>query len=229
MAITPERRKELCLKGEKGEPETLEELICKAYAYAVAARVTIEDIERGKFLIPGKGKKRNISPAGHAARTKFIKGEYKIRSILEEELEKMGIGDACHYCAGTEELQTEHLIPRSRGPKSPEDDPVTHKLVEGAENLIRACRNCNGAREKGGKDLMRWMREKESFPPVLVLTRYLKWIEKYCEAKGIMEKPLQEIREEGVGLPFDVDCIPYKSRHYPDPGKLRLRAAADGV
>lgn len=74
---------------------------------------------------------------------------------------------------------------------------------------------------------MKWMMEKNRFPPVFILTRYLKWIEEYCEVKGIMEKSLQEIREEGVCLPFDVDCIPYKSKHYPaDPGELRLRAVA---
>ncbi|MDD9869959.1 MAG: hypothetical protein OXU41_00280 [Gammaproteobacteria bacterium] len=226
--ITPERRKEL-LKGAKSEPETLEELICKACAYAVAARVTIADIERGKFPIPGKS--RNISPAGHAARTKFIRGEYKMRPMLEEELEKMGIGNACHYCMSTENIQNEHLIPRSRGPQSREDDPAVYRMMEDSKNLVFACRDCNGAREKGAKDLMKWMTEKNRFPPVFILTRYLKWIEEYCEVKGIMEKTLQEIKEEGIRLPFDIDCIPYRSKHYPaDPGELRLRVVvADGA
>lgn len=201
----------------------------KAYAYAVVARVTIADIERGKFPVPGKS--RNISPAGHAARTKFIKGEYKIRSMLEEELEKMGIGNACHYCMSTENIQNEHLIPRSRGPRSREDDSVVYRMMEYSRNFILACRNCNGAREKGAKELMKWMAEKNRFPPVFILTRYLKWIEEYCEVKGMMEKSLQEIREQGTRLPFDIDCIPYKSKHYPaDPRKLRLRAVAtDGA
>ena len=54
-------------------------------------------------------------------------------SVLIENKKLVEVPNECAYCGSTDELQWEHIIPKSRG------GPDT------IDNLVRACRACNGS------------------------------------------------------------------------------------
>jgi hypothetical protein len=69
--------------------------------------------------------------------------------------------DICAYCGCHQDLQWEHIIPRSRG------GPDT------IDNMVRCCKGCNCA--KGDKDPFEWYgKEKKYEIPRLVLGKFLK-------------------------------------------------------
>ncbi len=83
------------------------------------------------------------------------------------------------------------------------------------DNLIYACRSCNSS--KGKKDLMEWMEYKDSFPPLLILRRYLKLVITYCIEKDLMGSQVKDLVNKS--LPFKIEFIPVA---YPKPHNLTL-------
>ena len=88
---------------------------------------------------------------------------------------------------------------------------------ESADNIVWACRSCNSS--KGPADLLDWMQKQDRFPPLLLLRRYLKLVIGFCESKGIMDEPLDQLDSLPKQLPFNPEAIPHK---YPSPEHLVL-------
>lgn len=124
----------------------------------------------------------------------LISGKMQISSLFKDERWKMENGARCVYCGSTENLSVDHLFPRIKGG------------ADNVENLVCSCKSCNSS--KGKKDLIAWDRERNSFPSVMVLRRYLKLVHQQCQELGIMDKPLEEVND--TGHPFSLSEIPTK-------------------
>jgi HNH endonuclease len=97
-------------------------------------------------------------------------------------------------------LPADHLILRKRGG------------AHTGDNLAWACRTCNSS--KCARDALVWLVERNQFPPLLVLRRYLKLAIEMCQERNLMEAPLIDLPE----LPFDLLAI---STVFPPPCELR--------
>ncbi|MCX6621012.1 MAG: HNH endonuclease [Acidobacteria bacterium] len=71
----------------------------------------------------------------------------------------MVLPQACCYCGSRECLSVDHLIPTKRGG------------ANSGDNMVWACRSCNSS--KCARDALEWLAERNEFPPVLLLRRYL--------------------------------------------------------
>ena len=125
----------------------------------------------------------------------------QVGPLADDERLKMVLPQACCYCGSREFLSVDHLIPTKRGGTNTGD------------NLVWACRSCNSS--KGARDALQWMAERDQFPPILLLRRYLKLALEICRDKNLMDIPLAEAPE----LPFALTAIP---KYYPPPILLRL-------
>lgn len=132
-------------------------------------------------------------------------GTMAMRSLYDDERMKMSAPQACYYCGSTTKLTMDHMIPRMRGG------------ADESDNLIWACRSCNSS--KGGCDLLEWMKKKDSFPPILLLRRYMKLVARYCDEHGILEMTVPDALQQD--LPFDLSLLPYT---FPPVSDLRIWA-----
>lgn len=73
---------------------------------------------------------------------------------------------------------------------------------------------------KGKKDMMEWMNNKNTFPPLMVLRRYLKLVVNYCIEENLMEHTVDDLKNQKH--PFKIEFIPIS---YPKPNELVLTAA----
>ncbi|MBO6168380.1 MAG: HNH endonuclease [Bacteroidales bacterium] len=133
----------------------------------------------------------------------LLSGKMQISTLFKDERWKMENGARCVYCGTTENLSVDHLFPRIKGG------------ADNVENLICSCKSCNSS--KGKKDLMAWYRDRNRFPSIMVLRRYLKLVHQQCQELGIMEKALDEV--EDSSLPFSLSEIP---TNYPKCSELSL-------
>lgn len=124
-----------------------------------------------------------------------------IGPLADDDKLKMILPQACCYCGTTEHLSVDHLIPTRRGGANEGD------------NLVWACRSCNSS--KGAKDVLEWLADRQAFPPLLLLRRYLKLAIALGHSQGVMDVPLSQ----APPLPFGLTAIP---RAYPAPNKLQL-------
>ena len=62
-----------------------------------------------------------------------------------------------------------------------------------------------------------WHFERETFPSLMLLRRYLKLVAEYCAKVGLAERPLVEVADST--LPFALSALPYR---YPPLSELRL-------
>ena len=124
-----------------------------------------------------------------------------IGPLADDERLKMVLPQACCYCGSREHLSVDHLIATKRGG------------ANGGDNLVWACRSCNSS--KGARDVLEWLADRDEFPPLLLLRRYLKLAIELCRERNLMNEPLGAMPE----LPFSLSAIP---RVYPSPGQLRL-------
>lgn len=131
-------------------------------------------------------------------------GTMKIGSLYDDERAKMMLEANCSYCGSSGPLSVDHLIPRHLGG------------MDAADNLVRACRPCNSSKQ--ARDLLAWAATKGTFPPLLVLRRYLKLCIAHCEASGHLETRLDEPVPE---FPFRLDLVP---QSYPPLAELTLLA-----
>lgn len=124
-----------------------------------------------------------------------------IGPLADDERLKMVLPQACCYCASRECLSVDHLIPTRRGgPNS-------------GDNLVWACRSCNSS--KCARDAIEWLAERNQFPPLLLLRRYLKLAIEMSRERNLMNAPLSTAPE----VPFSLSAIP---RMYPSPRELKL-------
>lgn len=165
-------------------PTTLGELLNWAYSNLAMAHVAVDD---------------NVSkyePKHFSIRIKLFKGlqneEMSVKSFFDDERLKMILPQACAYCGSTQNLATDHLIPKKKGGQ------------DIGENFVWACRTCNSS--KSDTDMLEWTSKKEIKPSVLLLRRYLKNVISYIRLNNLEETRIEEVQE--LKLPFNLDTIP---------------------
>ena len=129
------------------------------------------------------------------------KNTMSISPLADDERLKMILPQACCYCGSRNDLSVDHLIPTKRGGANTGD------------NLVWACRSCNSS--KCAHDVLEWLAQRNQFPPILLLRRYLKLAIDICREKNLMNTLLTEAPE----LPFSLSTIP---QTYPQPNQLCL-------
>ncbi len=138
-------------------------------------------------------------------RSRLYKGLNKqsmsIGPLADDERLKMVLPQACYYCGSRDFLSVGHLIPTKRGGANTGD------------NLVWACRSCNSS--KCARDALEWLMERNEFPPILLLRRYLKLAIEMGRERNLMDAPLAAAPE----LPFSLSAIP---QAFPQPSQLRL-------
>lgn len=97
-----------------------------------------------------------------SSRFKALKaGEISMSGTIREWQREQELPKACVFCGSSEGLQTDHLIPRSRGG------------ADSAENVVWSCGSCNASR--GDQGIFQWLglKEKDNLHR-LVAGKYLK-------------------------------------------------------
>jgi hypothetical protein len=188
----------LCAKGgvvPKSELSTVREVLFWSYANLAMAHTAVDR------------KQEKYAAFNYMIRAKLFKGlidgMMNIRTLFDDEKIKLLSGTRCSYCGSTENLALDHIFAKKLGGK------------DAGDNLIYACRSCNSS--KGKKDMMEWMSCKNSFPPLMVLRRYLKLVVSYCIENDLMECSVDEVKNQKH--PFNIEHIPVS---YPKPSELVL-------
>jgi len=175
------------------EIQTVGELLHWSYANLAMAHSAItakaEKYGRTQFMI------RSRLYAG------LNKQTMSVGPLADDERLKMVLPQACCYCGSRDYLSVDHLIPTKRGGANTGD------------NLVWACRSCNSS--KGARDALEWLKDKNQFPPILLLRRYLKLAIEMSRERNLMDTTLAEAPE----LPFSLSAIP---QTFPPPGQLCL-------
>lgn len=181
----------------KKELNTVQEVLFWSYANLAMAHTAV-DRKQEKFVA-----------FNYMIRARLFKGlnerTMNIRTLFDDEKVKLLSGNKCSYCSSTENPTLDHIFSKKSGGKDEGD------------NLIYACRSCNSS--KGKKDMMEWMDSKNSFPPLMVLRRYLKLVVLYCIENELMDCQIREIKKQKH--PFNISHIPVS---FPKPDKLKLVA-----
>ena len=125
----------------------------------------------------------------------------QIGPLADDDRLKMILPQACCYCGSRAFLSVDHLIPTKYGGANTGD------------NLVWACRSCNSS--KCARDVIEWLTERNQFPSILLLRRYLKLAIEICQERNLMDTPVSEAPE----LPFSLSAIP---KTYPQPNQLQL-------
>lgn len=124
-----------------------------------------------------------------------------VGALAEDERLKMVLPQACCYCGSTRFLSADHLIPTKRGG------------ADSGDNLVWAGRSCNSS--KCARDALQRLAERNQFPSLLLLRRYLKLAIEMCYEQNLMDTQLVD----APTLPFVIEAIP---SFYPKPSELRL-------
>ena len=181
----------------KRELDIVKDLLFWSYANLAMAHTAVDK------------KQEKYTPFNYMIRARLFKGlmdgSMNIRTIFDDEKIKLLSGNNCSYCGVTDDLALDHIFPQKYGGKDVGD------------NLIYACRSCNSS--KGKKDLMEWMGYKNSFPPLMILRRYLKLVITYCIENDLMGSSVSDLTSQS--LPFKINYIPVS---YPKPHYLTLVA-----
>jgi hypothetical protein len=86
----------------------------------------------------------------------------------------------CVFCGKTTELETDHLIPKSRGGR------------DSADNVVKTCKGCNTSR--GNKGIFQWLGlKKKDGLHRLVAGKYLKELRELHRAGGTLDVQKEEI------------------------------------
>jgi hypothetical protein len=88
----------------------------------------------------------------------------------------------CVFCSSTENLQTDHLIPKSRGG------------TDSADNLVLSCRSCNASRNNKGVFVWLGLKEKDKLHR-LVAGKYLKELFELHERQGTLDISVTELQQ----------------------------------
>lgn len=174
---------------------TVSELVYWSYANLAMAQDAvergIEKYDRLSFMIRSRLHKGLSS------------GSMQIHSLFDDEKFKVINGARCVYCGCDNNLSIDHLFPRISGGS------------DSSDNLVCCCKTCNSS--KGGRNMVEWFASNESFPPLMILRRYLKLVYQFCLEKDILGEDSSAI--DSSGLPFRSCDIPV---NYPAPKSLRL-------
>jgi 5-methylcytosine-specific restriction endonuclease McrA len=184
----------------KPKIETVREMIYWSYSNLAMAHTAVEK------------KQVKYSRFNYMIRAKLFKGlkdgTMNIRTIFDDEKIKLQTGQICNYCGSKSNLALDHIFPKRYGG------------TDNAENLVYACRTCNSS--KGKKDLMEWMKYKETFLPLMLIRRYLKLVYSYCISEEIIDVRIDELIDKE--LPFKIDFLPIS---FPNPKNLTLNCKSN--
>ncbi len=125
--------------------------------------------------------------------------------IMREDWQLVDSDKQCSYCGSTEELQREHIVPRSLDIKP---ECGTCETIQGIHNQVWACRDCNLCKKDGGLYgfyRRRFPEERKYFDiiPPLVEKKYLKTIYRCHECAGTLDS----VDADGEMSVLDVDGV----------------------
>lgn len=169
---------------------TVEDHILWTYAMLSVTRRFMNERARGKSkeATQGRTKWANIEMS------KYQRGQLNITTLDRDDRLAQEGERVCAHCGDiNSEFQWDHLIPRSK---------LNGEYV--ALNQVRSCRHCNASR--GNKELTLWHRQKQTFPALGVLRRYLKLCYFFALQRGCLKHPAGEAVADG--LPFDPRNLP---------------------
>jgi hypothetical protein len=128
---------------------------------------------------------------------KLRAGEITMSGTIREWERERELPQVCVFCGSTEDLSTDHLIPRSRGG----DDS--------ADNLVQACKTCNSSR--GDKGVFEWLglKEKDKLHR-LVAGKYLKLLMKVHEQRGTLDISVEQLLQLCGKCPLPKVCEEWK-------------------
>lgn len=207
--------------GKQRELTTVEDHIFWSYAMLSVTRQRMKDQKSGKpnRFPGGRSKWANIKM------TRYQHGSRNISTLdRDDRLGQEGLRACAHCGTLAPEFQWDHLIPRSK---------LNGEYI--GLNQVRSCPSCN--RSRGNKDLMLWHRQKQTFPTLGVLRRYLKLCYFHAKQRNFLGNPARDAVQNG--LPFDPRLLPRKfpavealvwDHAHPDPGRFmpRTREAPPG-
>lgn len=177
------------------ETNNVKELLFLSYSNLAMAHSAV-DRKQAKYGV-----------VNYSIRAKLFKGlkneTMNIKSLFDDEKIKLSQGLNCNYCGSTYKLSLDHIFPQKYGG------------TDTGDNLIYACKTCNSS--KGKKDLMQWYNDKNEFPPLMIIRRYLKLIYNFCLNNNLLDKEIEELIDKN--LPFNILLIPTK---FPKPDTLSL-------
>jgi CRISPR/Cas system Type II protein with McrA/HNH and RuvC-like nuclease domain len=101
-------------------------------------------------------------------------GQMSMSSILRENKLLVQSDRVCTYCGSLDNLQWEHIIPRSRGGP------------DSIDNLVLSCKSCN--MKKGIRNPYEWYgKARRDEIPRIVVGKYLKLVFQQHEALGTLD------------------------------------------
>jgi hypothetical protein len=112
----------------------------------------------------------------------FRDGKATMSGTIREWQREQELPKECVFCSARDNLQIDHLIPRSRGG------------VDSADNIVWACNTCNASR--GDQGVFQWLGlKKKDKLHRLVAGKYLKQLYELHAARGTLETPKGSISE----------------------------------
>lgn len=179
------------------KPQILEELLYKAYAgLQVSHIIATEEKSFSNILKAGK------EGIYFGRRNKFLK-EYLSGMRTPSPFFNEGqysSNSKCCYCQRTDNLQNEHIIPKSLAKRLNWERGLT------LDNHIKACKSCNA--RKNTQDMLAWLLENKMLPSIVLYRRYLKLAIDFCKEKELMKLPLTNFNPEMLIFdPFSVEKL----------------------
>lgn len=109
-------------------------------------------------------------------------GKITMSGTIREWQREQEMPKECVFCRSTEELQTDHLIPKSRGGS------------DSVDNLVLSCAKCNASRNEKG--IFEWLglKEKDKLHR-LVAGKYLKGLYELHFAKKTLDVSIEELHK----------------------------------
>jgi hypothetical protein len=124
---------------------------------------------------------------------KLRDGEITISGTIREWEREQELPRQCVFCGASDDLSTDHLIPRNRGG----DDS--------SDNLVLACKTCNSSR--GDKGVFEWLglKEKDKLHR-LVAGKYLKQLMKVHEERKTIDIGVDQLLQLCGKCPLPKVC-----------------------
>lgn len=168
--------------------KTIRQLIYWEYAKLIAGRAV--------------GDRKNFAFVMYTYK-KLDAGHMQPSTILRENKLLVESERLCAYCDGSDDLQWEHIIPKSRG------GPDT------IDNMVQACRSCNAS--KADRDPFEWYGSERAYEiPRLVLGKYLKLAFDFHELEGTLD--VRDMNADGTLDVFDLGAV-FRPRRGKEPRK----------
>lgn len=195
IPVRPVKQMRGFLKGMAPELITVRDYVAWSYANLCRAHAATEE------------RATRYSRVHHGIRARFfqgfVQGKISMRSLVDDEQVKLQLPKGCCYCGDHGGLALDHLIPRIRGGE------------DSSDNIVWACRSCNSSKQ--GRDMMVWMRARNSFPSLLLLRRYLKLVARHCERLRVMDDPFEDAAPRIAE--FDLRALPFE-QDFPTLGQM---------